>query len=44
MILISTTLVLLATFVGSRFKIGDNSHRHLAVQAVAGAKGVAQPA
>lgn len=44
MILISTTLVLLATFVGSRFKIKEGSDKHVAVPAIAVAKGVAQPA
>lgn len=41
MILISTTLVLLATFVGSRFKIKDGLD--VAAPAIAVAKGVAQP-
>ena len=44
MILISTTLVLLATFVGSRFKIKEGSDKHVAAPAIAVAKGVAQPA
>jgi iron(III) transport system permease protein len=44
MILISTTLVLLATFVGSRFRIGDDPGTQVAAPAVAAAKGAAQPA
>ncbi len=44
MILISTTLVLLATFVGSRFRIGDDPGTQVAAPAVGAAKGAAQPA
>lgn len=44
MIFISTTLVLLATFVGSRFKIDEGSDKHVAAQALTVAKGTAQAA
>ena len=44
MILISTTLVLLATFVGSRFRIEEGAGKHVAAQALAGATGAAQAA
>jgi len=44
MILISTALVLLATFVGSRFRIRDDSDTRTTVQAVAAAKGAGHPA
>lgn len=44
MIFISTMLVLLATFVGSRFKIDEGSDKHVAAQALTVAKGTAQAA
>jgi len=42
MIFVSTMLVLLATFVGSRFRIGDDPGTQVAAPAVAAAKGAAQ--
>jgi iron(III) transport system permease protein len=44
MILVSTTLVVLATFVGSKFRLDEDSGRHVALPRLAAATGAAPAA